>query len=55
VDVQANEQVSRSGAEGRPGDEGRQVAYAAGRRLAAEALSQGAAEILTGVTSQAAR
>lgn len=55
VDVQANEQVSLSGAEGRQGDEGRQGAYDAGRRLAAEALSQGAAEILSGVTSQAAR
>jgi hydroxymethylbilane synthase len=46
VDVEANEQVPLGGG-------GRQVAYDCGLRLAAEALSQGAAELLTGTTGQA--
>ena len=46
VDVEANEQVSLGGG-------GRQAAYDCGLRLAAEALSRGAAELLTDTTGQA--
>ena len=46
VEVEANDRVSLGGG-------GRQAAYDSGRRLAAEALSRGAAELLAGTTDQA--
>jgi hydroxymethylbilane synthase len=46
VEVEANERVSLGGG-------GRQAAYDSGLRLAAEALSRGAAELLAGATDQA--
>jgi hydroxymethylbilane synthase len=46
VDVEADERVPQ-------GDLGRQAAYDAGRRLAAVALSRGAAELLTGTGGHA--
>ena len=46
VEVEARQRVSSSGG-------GRQEAYETGLRLAAEALSQGAAELLAGTTDQA--